>query len=36
MDARGLSIDMLIKGADRSSMLELAEMTEDTDKLLSF
>lgn len=36
MDARGLSIDMLIKGVDRSTMVELAEMSEKTDKLFVF
>jgi uncharacterized protein involved in oxidation of intracellular sulfur len=36
MDARGLSIEMLIKGTERSTMIELAEMSEQTDKLFVF
>ena len=36
MDARGLSIEMLIKGAQRSTIVELAEMSEKTDKLFVF
>ena len=36
MDARGLSIDMLIKGAERSTMIELAQMSEETDKVFVF
>lgn len=36
MDARGLSIEMLIKGAERSTMVELAEMSVKSDKLFVF
>lgn len=36
MDARGLSDDALIEGAERSDMKELAQMTEQADKVLVF
>jgi uncharacterized protein involved in oxidation of intracellular sulfur len=36
MDARGLSADIMIKGTERSTMVELAHMTEAADKVLVF
>ena len=36
MDARGLSMELLIKGAERSSMAELAELSAFADKLFVF
>lgn len=36
MDARGLSDDDVIKGAERSTMDALAELTEQVDKVLVF
>ena len=36
MDARGLSIEMLIRGAERSTMVELAEMSGKSDKIFVF
>ena len=36
MDARGLSIDMMVSGAERSSMDELADLTMEADKILVF
>lgn len=36
MDARGLSSDMMVSGAERSSMDELAEMTMEADKVLVY
>lgn len=36
MDARGLAVDVIIAGAPRSSMDELAETTLAADKMLVF
>jgi uncharacterized protein involved in oxidation of intracellular sulfur len=36
MDARGLSSEELVEGAQRSSMLELTQYTIDADKVLVF
>ncbi len=36
MDARGLSEENLINGAQRSNMKELAQMTDRADKVLVF
>ncbi|MDF2544924.1 MAG: hypothetical protein K0S47_4642 [Herbinix sp.] len=36
MDARGLSIDKMVEGAERSTMDELALMTSEADKVLVF
>ncbi len=36
MDARGLSTEMLVKKAERSTMAEMAELTERADKLMVF
>lgn len=36
MDARGLGADGLLPGAERSNMLELAEMSEAADKVYVF
>jgi uncharacterized protein involved in oxidation of intracellular sulfur len=36
MDARGLSIEKMVEGAERSTMDELALMTSEVDKVLVF
>ncbi|MDF2892572.1 MAG: hypothetical protein K0R80_2939 [Clostridia bacterium] len=36
MDARGLSIEKMIEGTERSTMDELAFMTSEVDKVLVF
>jgi uncharacterized protein involved in oxidation of intracellular sulfur len=36
MDARGLSIEKMVEGAERSTMDELAVMTVEADKVLVF
>lgn len=36
MDARGLSMELLINGAERSSMAELAELSAVADKVFVF
>ena len=36
MDARGLSIDIMVEGAQRSTMDELALLSSEADKILVF
>jgi len=36
MDARGLSIEMMVKKAERGTMAELAELTENADQVMVF
>ena len=36
MDARGLSIEMLVRKSERSGMDELAELTASADKVMIF
>lgn len=36
MDARGLSEGNMVSGAEKSTMVELAHMTEEADKVLVF
>jgi uncharacterized protein involved in oxidation of intracellular sulfur len=36
MDARGITQEMLVKGAHRSTMIELTQWTVDADKVISF
>lgn len=36
MDARGLGVEALVPGAERSNMLELAEWSEAADKVYVF
>lgn len=36
MDARGLSMELLISGAERSNMAELAELSAVADKVFVF
>ncbi|MBN2828276.1 MAG: hypothetical protein JXQ26_09805 [Tissierellales bacterium] len=36
MDARGLSEEMIIEGAERSSLAELSMMVEEADKILVY
>lgn len=36
MDARGLSIEMMVKKSERSTMAELAELTSNADQVMIF
>lgn len=36
MDARGLSMEMMVEDSERSTMVELAKLTADADKVLVF
>jgi len=36
MDARGLSIEMMVKGSEQSTMDELAELSMDAEKIFTF
>jgi uncharacterized protein involved in oxidation of intracellular sulfur len=36
MDARGLSEAIVVSGAERGNMVELAQLTEEADKVLVF
>lgn len=36
MDARGINEEMIVKGSKRSTMSELARLTEEADKVLTF